>query len=447
MKLFGTDGVRGKANKYPITPEIALRLGKAAALILKNNKKQPLFLIGKDTRLSGYMLENALTAGLTSMGAHVLLVGPMPTPAVSHLVRSFAADAGIMISASHNPYDHNGIKFFDNKGLKLPDEVEEKIEKLVLDNDLNTDHIEPNEIGRAKRIDDAAGRYIEFAKGSIENTSLSGLKIVIDCANGAAYKVAPLILRELGADVVVLNNNPNGNNINLESGSTHPEVIQAAVLGHDADVGLSLDGDADRIVMIDEKGNILDGDFIVAIAALDLLKKQKLAKDTVVVTHYTNLAFDELIKKHGGNVIRTKNGDRYVIEEMLKNNYSLGGEYTGHIIFREHNPTGDGTIAGLQILKIMKETGKKLSQLASKLEKYPQVLVNINVKQKIPIFKLENVQSTIKKAEKELGDNGRHLIRYSGTEMKCRVMVEGPDDDLIRELANNIAKEIKKEVG
>lgn len=446
MKLFGTDGVRGKANKYPITTDIAMKLGKAAALVLKNGKKKPLFLIGKDTRLSGYMLENALTAGLTSMGADVLLVGPMPTPAVSHLVRSFAADAGIMISASHNPYSDNGIKFFDNKGHKLPDAVENKIEELVLLDNLNTGHIDSSEIGRAKRIDDAAGRYIEFAKHSITNLSLKGLKIVLDCANGAAYKVAPLILRELGADVVVINNNPDGNNINLECGSLYPEVAKAAVLGHQADAGITLDGDADRIMMIDDKGNVLDGDFIVAIAAVDLLEKNKLTNNSVVVTHYTNLAFDDLIKKHNGQVIRVKNGDRYVIEEMLKNNYSLGGEYTGHIIFKEHNPTGDGTIAGLQILKIMKETGKRLSDLANALKKYPQVIVNVNVKEKKPISEMKQVQEAINDVENILGEKGRHLIRYSGTEMKCRIMIEGQDEDLIKKLANKIASEIKKEV-
>jgi phosphoglucosamine mutase len=446
MKLFGTDGVRGKANKYPITTDIAMKLGKAAALVLKNGKKKPLFLIGKDTRLSGYMLENALTAGLTSMGADVLLVGPMPTPAVSHLIRSFAADAGIMISASHNPYSDNGIKFFDDKGHKLPDETEEKIENLVLSNELSTEHICSNEIGRAKRIDDAAGRYIEFAKHSINNKSLKGLKIVLDCANGAAYKVAPLILKELGADVIVINNNPDGNNINLECGSLYPEVAKAAVLGYQADAGITLDGDADRILMIDEKGNILDGDFILAIAALDMLKKNKLNKNTIVVTHYTNLAFDELIKENNGKVVRAKNGDRYVIEEMLKNNYILGGEYTGHIIFSEYNPTGDGTISGLQILKILKESGKKLSELASVLKKYPQVIVNIKVNEKKPLEKIKNVQKIIKESEKILGDEGRFLIRYSGTEMKCRVMAEGKDEELIKRLANNIANVIKKEV-
>jgi phosphoglucosamine mutase len=447
MKLFGTDGVRGKANVYPVTAEVALKLGKAAAKVLRKAKKKPVFIIGKDTRLSGYMLENALTAGLTSMGADVYLVGPMPTPAVAHLTRSFAADAGIMLTASHNPYTDNGIKFFDHKGHKLADEVEEKIEKLVLKDELKTEHISSKEIGRAYRIDDAQGRYIEFAKNSIQNTSLKGLKIVLDCANGAAYKVAPLILSELGADVIVLNNSPDGNNINQECGSLHPEVIKAAVLGHEADAGISLDGDADRIIMTDEKGNIIDGDYIIAIAALDMLKNKTLKQDSVVVTNYTNLAFDRLIEKHGGKIVRVKNGDRYVIEKMNKSDYNLGGEFSGHIIFSDFNSTGDGMVAGLQILKIMKNNNKKLSELSNNLKKYPQVIVNVDVKEKKPFEKMKEVKEQIKKAEDILGDKGRHLIRYSGTEMKARVMFEGEDLEKITKIANKIAKEIKIEVG
>jgi len=446
-KLFGTDGVRGKANKYPITAEIALKLGKAAAIVLTKGKKKPLFLIGKDTRASCYMLENALTSGLTSMGAHVLLVGPCPTPGVAHLVRSFNADAGIMISASHNPYTDNGIKFFDNKGHKLPDKIEAKIEKLVLNNNMNTDHIDSNNIGRAKRIDDAQGRYIEFAKSSIDNISLEGLKIVLDCANGAAYKVAPLIVSELGAEVIILSNQPNGVNINKDCGALHPENTRKAVLRHKADIGISLDGDADRIIMVDEKGTILDGDYVLAIGAIDLLEKKKLNKKTVVVTHYTNLAFDPLIKKHNGKIVRTDNGDRYVIEEMLKSDYNLGGEFSGHIIFGDYNSTGDGMIAGLQMLRIMKETKKSLSKLASVLKKYPQVTINVKVKQKKPLQDMKEVQKEIKNVEKILGNKGRHLVRYSGTEMKARVMIEGPDENMIKKLANNIANEIKKEVG
>ncbi len=447
MKLFGTDGVRGKANTYPITANIALKLGKAAALVLTKGKKKPVFLIGKDTRLSGYMLENALTAGLTSMGADVLLVGPVPTPAVAHLTRSFAADAGIMISASHNPATDNGIKFFDSKGHKLPDKIEEQIEDHVLNKEMKTDHITSKEIGKAYRIQDAQARYIEFVKNSINNLPLTNLKIVLDCANGAAYKVAPLILKELGAEVMVINNSPDGNNINKDSGALHPEITKAVVLKQKADVGITLDGDADRIIMVDDNGNVLDGDHIIAIAALDLLKKNKLSKDTVVVTHYTNLAFDEVIKKHNGKVIRVQNGDRYVIEEMNNSGFNLGGEFSGHIIFSDYNSTGDGMIAGLQILKIMKQTKKKLSELASVLEKYPQVTVNVQVKEKKSIENMTKVQEEIKNAKTVLGDKGRHLVRYSGTEMKARVMIEGPDKDFITKLANKIADEIKNEVG
>jgi phosphoglucosamine mutase len=445
--LFGTDGVRGRANTYPVTAEIALKLGKSAAIVLTMNKKKPVFLIGKDTRLSGYMLEYALTSGLTAMGADVLLVGPVPTPAVAHLTRSFAADAGIMISASHNPSTDNGIKFFDSRGYKLPDEIEEKIESFVLGKHIETEHITSKNIGRAYRIDDAAGRYIEFVKGSINNTSLKGLKVVLDCANGAAYKVAPLILRELGAELIILNNKPDGNNINEGCGALHPEVVKAAVLENKADIGISLDGDADRIILVDNKGNILDGDYIMTAAGLYYLERNMLKNNTIVVTDYSNLAFDDLIKAKGGKVVRTKNGDRYVIDEMKKSGYNLGGEYSGHIIFSDYNSTGDGMMAGLQILRIMKTKNKSLFDLASELKKYPQVLINVDVKQKKPIKEMPRVLDEIRNTEKILGENGRHLIRYSGTEPMARIMIEGKDGSLIRKLAEKIAEEIKKEVG
>jgi phosphoglucosamine mutase len=445
-KLFGTDGVRGEANKYPITAELALRLGKAASIVLKNSKKNAKFIIGKDPRLSGYMLEYALTSGITSTGADVLLVGPMPTPAVAHLTRSFAADAGIMISASHNPFQDNGIKLFDNKGYKLPDKIEEKIEKYVFKKDLSKYNAKPKKIGKAFRIDDAQGRYIEFAKNSINNNSLKGLKIVIDCANGAAYKVAPLIFRELGADTVVLNNHPDGLNINKECGALHPEIVMAAVLGNNADVGISLDGDADRIIAVDEKGNILDGDYLLAISAIFMKKNNRLNKNTVVVTQYTNLGFDKLMKRHGINVTRVKNGDRYVIEEMRKNNYNLGGEQSGHLIFSDYNSTGDGTISGLQILNIMKKTNKKLSKLSEKLEKFPQILINVDVKKKVPFSKLPKLKNMIKNIESKLSD-GRVFVRYSGTQKLARIMVEGPNKENIEKYAKKIANQIKKEVG
>ncbi len=448
VKLFGTDGVRGKANTYPITAEVALKLGKAAAIVLKNkDNKKPVFLIGKDTRLSGYMLEYALTSGLTSMGADVFLVGPMPTPAVAHLTRSFAADAGIMISASHNPADDNGIKFFDSNGLKLPDIVEKKIEKMVLSGDIISEHITSKQIGRAHRIDDAQGRYIEFAKSTANNISLKGKKVVLDCANGAAYKVAPLILKELGAELVVIGNTPDGNNINKDCGALNPEITKKAVLENKADLGITLDGDADRVIMVDEKGNIIDGDHLIAISAIDMLEKKELKKDTVVVTHYSNLAFDKLIKKYKGKIIRVKNGDRYVMDEMKRGDYNLGGEFSGHIIFSDYNSTGDGIIAALQILKIMQEKNKKLSVLASALKKYPQVIVNVKVKEKKPLEKIASVVKEIKAAEIALGEKGRHIIRYSGTENIARVMVEGESEELIRKIANSIANKIKKEVG
>jgi len=308
-KLFGTDGVRGIANIHPITADIALKLGKAAALVLGNDKKKPTILIGKDTRLSGYMLEYALTSGITSMGADVLLVGPMPTPAIAHLTKSFAADAGIMISASHNPAEHNGIKFFDKNGYKLPDDIEEKIEKLVFSNNFNHEHIIADKIGKANRIDDASGRYIEFAKASVSNNSLKGIKIVVDCANGASYEVTPSIFRELGADVITIHDKPDGLNINKDCGSLHPEKLKEAVKKEKADIGIALDGDADRVIFVDENGEEIDGDQIIALCALELKKENKLNKDTVVVTVMNNIGLDIFMKENNIKVIRTQVGD------------------------------------------------------------------------------------------------------------------------------------------
>lgn len=446
-KLFGTDGVRGIAGKYPITAEVVLKLGKAAALVFKNKEKRSKILVGKDPRLSGYMLENAITSGILSAGADVLLVGPMPTPAIAHLTKSFAADAGIMISASHNPAEENGIKFFSNKGLKLSDEKEEEIEKIFFSEKINKEQISGKAIGKAYRIDDAKGRYIEFAKSSIQNKSLKGLKVVLDCANGAAYHIAPPILSELGAEVIVLNNKPDGFNINLKCGALHPEVIKRVVLENKAHVGIALDGDADRVIMVDEKGEIVNGDDIMAIAGLDLLKKGRLAKNTIVATVYSNLGLDEAIKKAGGKVVRVRNGDRYVIEEMLKNDYNFGGEQSGHIIFNDYSSTGDATIAALQILRIMKEKEKPLSELSNVLKKYPQVLINVDVKEKKRFEEMPSVMNAINEAEKSLKNKGRLLIRYSGTQNICRVMIEGKDKDLIKELANNISDKIREEIG
>ncbi|MBW2972308.1 phosphoglucosamine mutase [Candidatus Woesearchaeota archaeon] len=447
-KLFGTDGIRGKSNTPPMTAELALRLGQAAALVFRKRlgKGKVTALIGKDTRRSGYIFEYALTAGLCSMGVDVYLVGPMPTPAISHLTKSFAADFGIVISASHNPASDNGIKFFDIDGFKLPDEFEEEIER-VMESPVDTSGINGMHVGKAFRIDDAAGRYIEYTKNSIKSMSLSGLKVVLDCANGAAYKVAPPIFRELGAEVIVLNNRPDGVNINDGCGSMHPEVIKSAVLEHGADIGIALDGDADRVIMVDERGQDVDGDHIIAMCALDMKRRGKLADDTVVVTVMTNIGFDIAMKKEGIRVVKTQVGDRYVVEEMRKNSYTLGGEQSGHIIFFSRSTTGDGTLSALQVLALMKYSGKPLSELAKCMTSYPQVLKNVMVRQKRPIEKMLSVVKAIADAEKQLGSDGRVLVRYSGTENKCRVMLEGRDEKEIDSLCDSIVSAIKKEIG
>ena len=447
-QLFGTDGIRGKANIPPMTADLVLKLGQAVAVVFKkrNGKQKISCVIGKDTRKSGYMFEYALTAGLCSMGVDVHLVGPMPTPAIAHLTKSFAADFGVVISASHNPAEDNGIKFFDNAGFKLPDELEEEIES-IMSAGIDSSQISGTDVGKAFRVDDAAGRYIEYTKNSIKNMSLSGMKIVLDCANGAAYKVAPPIFKELGAEVIVLNNKPDGLNINKECGSLHPDVIKAAVLGHNADIGIALDGDADRVIVVDEKGTVVDGDHLIAMCALDMKKRGKLTNNTVVITVMTNIGFDIAMKENNINIIKTKVGDRYVVDEMRKNNYTLGGEQSGHIIFFNRSTTGDGTLSALQILALMKTTGKSISTLAEVMTSYPQVLLNVMVKQKRPIEKMLSVCESISKAEKVLGSDGRVLVRYSGTENKCRVMIEGKDEKIINELAEDIVDKIKKEIG
>lgn len=444
-KLFGTDGIRGIANKHPVTPELMVKVGKAAAIVLSNNKKRPKILIGKDTRLSGYMIETALTSGICSMGADVLLVGPMPTPAISHLTKSFAADAGIVISASHNPANHNGIKFFSKEGLKLSKEIEDKIEKLAL-NDINSAHINGGSIGKAYRIDDARGRYIEFAKASIKNRNLSGIKIVLDCANGAAYSVAPIIFQELGAEVIVVNNRPNGLNINLNCGSLYPEVIQKIAKKEKADIGVALDGDADRVAMVDENGDIIDGDQIMAVCGLHMLKNKELKNNTLVATVMSNFGLDEAVKKAGGRVFRTQVGDSYVMEGMIEHDSNFGGEQSGHIIFGDYSTTGDGIITTLKILDIMKEKNAKLSKLASSMAKYPQVLINVKVREKKPFEKMPSF-TKIRGEEERLKGSGRVLVRYSGTENLARVMVEGKNIKDIQNIADNIAEEIRKEVG
>lgn len=429
MKLFGTDGIRGVANQYPMTPEVMLQVGKAVARHFRNGAP-PKVVIGKDTRVSGYLFESALTAGLAAAGATVFLVGPLPTPAVAHITRSFAADAGIMITASHNPADHNGIKLFGKDGFKLADAEELRIEADVLRRIEHVSHAcEP--IGKVRRIDDARGRYIEFAKSTIGSASLEGLRIVLDCANGAAYSITPVILEELGADVIRLHASPNGHNINHECGALHPEVIRKQTLAEKADIGIALDGDADRVILIDELGNEVNGDHILAIAA------QQSVTSGVVVTEYTNSGFDARMRELGIPVERVENGDRQVIERMRQKGLQIGGEQSGHIIFLNHGTTGDGTIAALQILRIMKDTGKPLSQLAPGFTPRPQVTVSRNVAGRTPLDELPAVQEAIMTARKQLGDAGRVFVRYSGTEAKIRVLVEGPGD--IQALADHIA--------
>ncbi len=442
-KIFGTDGIRSQVNHNPMTPSLMLRIGQVAALIFsRNNHKRHKIIIAKDTRISGYIFEYALTSGLCSMGVDVYQVGPMPTPALAHLVKSFAADAGIMITASHNPIEDNGIKFFSHDGYKLPDEIEEEIEKILEKPIELTTPVE--KLGRAFKIEDARGRYIEFVKHSIKNRSLKGYKIVLDCAHGAAYKVAPLIFQELGAEVIVLGNTPNGLNIN-KSGSQHPELMQAAVKQHNADVGIALDGDGDRVIMADETGALVDGDVLLAISAVHLKNKAKLDKNTVITTSMANSGFDEAMHQHGIKVIRTAVGDRYIVEEMHKKGYTLGGEQSGHIIFGKHATTGDGTLSALQILSIMHQTKKPLSELAKIMSVYPQVTLNVSVKEKNSLDKMPELQAAIQNAEKEI--KGRVLVRYSGTQNICRIMVEGKNKDNITKCAEELAKIIKQELG
>lgn len=454
-KIFGTDGVRGVANVEPVTAETALKLGRAAAHVIarlsgrKTEKgTRPKIVIGKDTRISGYMLENALVAGITSLGVDVLLIGPLPTPGVAYITRSLRADAGIVLSASHNPYEDNGIKFFRHDGYKLDDEIEARIENLVFSGEIEAIRPTADNIGRATRIDDALGRYIEFAKASFpRGLTLEGFSIALDCANGAAYKSSPCILRELGADLHICHNAPNGRNINAECGSTHPEEIARIVKKTGAQIGISHDGDADRVLLCDENGEIVDGDEIMAIAALDFLKRGELAGNTLVATIMSNFGLDETLANAGGKVIRTKVGDRYVIEEMMRGGYNIGGEQSGHMIFGDFATTGDGIVSALQILRIMAETGKPLSELKRCLSKYPQAQRNLKVREKRPLEQLPHILEMVKTAEASLNGAGRVLLRYSGTEPKIRLLIEGRDGAQINAQADGIAEAILKEIG
>lgn len=446
-KYFGTDGIRGKVGEYPITPEFVMRLGYAAGRVfvgLQNNLAKgahPAVLIGKDPRISGYMLEAALEAGLTAAGVNALMTGPMPTPAIAYLTCALRAQAGIVISASHNPYYDNGIKFFSSAGEKLTDEVEHAIEAEL---DKPMDVIDSAQLGKAKRIDDAAGRYIEFCKSTFPNDmDLRGLKIVLDCANGATYHVAPPVFHELGAEVIAIGNQPNGMNINLNVGSTHPEALQKAVVEHQADLGIAFDGDGDRVLMVAANGELLDGDQLLYIIVLGLYAKGKL-KGGVAGTLMTNLALEHALQKHQIPFGRANVGDRYVLELLKEKNWQLGGESSGHILTLDKHTSGDAIIAALQVLHALKQSGKTLAQMSKEIPLYPQVLINVTTKHKIDLQSPE-IQSAVKQAEDELKDAGRVLLRASGTEPKIRVMVEGQDAALVQKLAECIAAVVESQ--
>jgi phosphoglucosamine mutase len=447
-KLFGTDGVRGVANQDPMTSEMAMRIGRAAAHVFRDSSRRHRIVIGKDTRLSGYMIESALTSGLCSMGIDVLLIGPVPTPGIAFLTRSLRADAGVVISASHNPYEDNGIKFFGRDGFKLPDELEKKMEDLIFSGAIDAIRPTASEIGKATRIDDAIGRYNEFVKSSIpRGLDLAGLRIVVDSANGAAYKIGPRILTELGADVISLYDQPNGMNINQGCGSLHPEVISRAVVANRAHLGVAFDGDADRLILCDENGTVIDGDAVMAICALHLMKHGKLKHNTLVATVMSNLGLELAMREAGGKLVRASVGDRYVMEKMIEGGYNLGGEQSGHIIFMDHNTTGDGLISALQILAIMKQTDKPLSQLAACMKTYPQTLVNVKVRERRDLELIPEIAGRMAEISKKLEGTGRLLVRYSGTEPKVRVMIEGEDEQEIKQLAEDLAGLIKEKLG
>jgi phosphoglucosamine mutase len=454
-KIFGTDGVRGIANIEPVTAETALKLGRAAGHVFKNMETQSRgrgrhkIVIGKDTRLSGYMLENAFSSGILSMGVDVLFIGPLPTPGVAYVTRSLRADAGIVITASHNPYADNGIKFFRADGYKLDDKIEFEIENLVFSGDIENIRPTAEEIGKAVRIDDALGRYIEFAKASFpRGMTLEGVRIVVDCAHGAAYKSSPCVLRELGAEIVVSGHQPDGKNINQECGSMHPQLLCQRVREFRADVGIAHDGDADRVLLCDEAGRMIDGDDIMAIAALDMLTQKTLAENTLVATVMSNAGLDAAIKKAGGKVIRTSVGDKNVIDEMLRGGFIFGGEQSGHLIFREFSTTGDGLVAALQILRIMRSTGKPLSELVKCWTRFPQLVTNVVVREKKPFEQLDAVPQLIADAEAELTpQGGRLLLRYSGTEPKARLLLEGRDAKALEKWSQKISETIKRQIG
>jgi len=454
-KIFGTDGIRGTANVYPMTPELALRLGKAITYVaargagcLAGGGRAPRVLIGKDTRLSGYMLETAIASGVCAMGGHVMITGPIPTPAIAQLTQSMRADAGVVISASHNPYEDNGIKLFGPDGFKLPDEEELAIETLLEDPELDKASAIGDKIGDAFRVEDARGRYIVFAKSTFPNRlTLDGVKLVIDAGHGAAYRVAPTVFEELGAEVVAMGVSPDGININDGAGALHPEGMAQAVVREGAAFGIALDGDADRVIVADEKGNIVDGDVIMALCAARLLKRGELPHNTIVATVMSNLGLERAMRAMKGALVRTNVGDRYVVEAMKKGGFSFGGEQSGHLIFLDHATTGDGIVAALQVAALIVEEKSPLSVMAAAaMERVPQVLENAVFKARLPIEAMAAMLLESKKIETELGDRGRVLVRWSGTEPKLRVMIEGEDESRIRMYASAIIDAAKRDI-
>jgi phosphoglucosamine mutase len=446
-ELFGTDGVRGVANEYPMTAEVALDIGRATAHLFKRKGHAPRIIVGKDTRISGYMLENALVSGICSMGVNALLVGPLPTPGIAFATNSMRADAGIVISASHNPFQDNGIKIFSSDGFKLPDEKELEIEKLIFSNNMHTLHPSPNELGKAYRIDDARGRYIVFLKNTFpKDYTLEGTKVVLDCAHGATYRVAPDTFFELGADVTSLFDEPNGENINANCGSQHPETLAQEVVKGKADVGFAFDGDGDRLIAVDEKGALLTGDQVMAICAMEMKKEGKLTKNLAVCTVMSNIGLGIALKKLGIQQVTTKVGDRYVLEEMQAKGASIGGEESGHIIFLHHHTTGDGIVTALQVLAAMKKEQRPLSELAQVMNVFPQKLINVEVKSKPELSTIPEIGEVIRDVEGQLGEKGRVLVRYSGTQNMCRVMVEGPTEEETGKYCSQIADVLREKL-
>ncbi len=447
-RLFGTDGVRGVANIEPMTAEMALQLGRAIAYVFKGGERRHKIVVGKDTRLSGYMLESAMVAGICSMGVDALIVGPLPTPGIAFITTSMRADAGVVISASHNPYQDNGIKFFSRKGFKLPDRVELEIESFILDNHDPSHRPTAKALGKAYRVSDAIGRYIVFAKNTFpEDLTLDGLKIAVDCANGATYKVAPTIFSELGADIIPVGVEPNGENINDGCGSMCTENVARVVRDSGAHIGIALDGDGDRCIMVDERGEVVDGDHIMAMLALSKLREGCLRNNTLVATIMSNSGLDAALSSEGGRVVRTDVGDRYVVEEMVRGGYNLGGEQSGHIIFLDHTTTGDGIITALQVVKEMVKEGRPLSDLASCMTSLPQVLLNVRVREKKDLDHVPGLRSALYSIGEKLGGRGRAFIRYSGTEPLARITIEGEDETEINEMAESLAEILTRELG